>query len=137
MTSNIGSSLILEAGEITPVVQQSIETLLHKTFRPEFLNRIDETVFFKSLAASDIKNIVQVQIQNLQIRLKDRNITLQWSDAALSKLADLGYVKEFGARPLKRVIQQYVMSPLAVIMLKEPTKTQFTVEVQNGSLVIV
>jgi ATP-dependent Clp protease ATP-binding subunit ClpB len=136
MTSNIGSSLILEAGEITPVVQQSIETLLHKTFRPEFLNRIDETVFFKSLAASDIKNIVQVQIQNLQIRLKDRNITLQWSDAALSKLADLGYVKEFGARPLKRVIQQYVMSPLAVIMLKEPTKTQFTVEVQNGSLVI-
>ncbi len=136
MTSNIGSSLILEAGEITPVVQQSIETLLHKTFRPEFLNRIDETVFFKSLAASDIKNIVQVQIQNLQIRLKDRNITLQWSDAALSKLADLGYVKEFGARPLKRVIQQYVMSPLAVVMLKEPSKTQFKVEVQNGSLVI-
>ncbi len=137
MTSNIGSDLILEAGgEITPKVRQEIEKLLLKYFRPEFLNRIDETVFFRSLMPADMGKIVLVQLAELKERMRDKNIELEITNKAVDKLGELGYIKEFGARPLKRVIQQYVVSPLAVEMLKNPERKVFTVDVKGSGLAI-
>lgn len=137
MTSNIGSDLILEAKEITPKVRAEIEKLLHKHFRPEFLNRIDETVFFKSLGMADVASIVSVQLDRLKERMqKEKNITLDVTDKAVKKLADLGYVPEFGARPLKRAIQQYVVSPLAVKILQNPDQRSFAIDVKKDELVI-
>ncbi|MBS1987886.1 AAA family ATPase [Candidatus Dependentiae bacterium] len=136
MTSNIGSSLILQAGEITPKVRTEIEKLLLTTFRPEFLNRIDETVFFKSLSLNDIKTIVRIQLDVVQSRVKDQGIQLTFSEAALAYLAEQGYVPEFGARPLKRAVQQLVVSPLAVEMLKNPDKKMFIIDQQNNKIVM-
>jgi len=136
MTSNLGSSLILEAGEITPKVRSEIEKLLLKQFRPEFLNRIDETVFFKSLQPKDIESIVQIQIKLLAMRLHEKNVELVVTPGAISHLAELGYEKEFGARPLKRAVQHYLVSPLAVAMLQAPEKKIFTVDVKKGEFKI-
>jgi ATP-dependent Clp protease ATP-binding subunit ClpB len=136
MTSNIGSDLILQAGKIIPSVKTEIEKLLLKHFRPEFLNRIDQTVFFKTLEASDIKNIVSIQLDQLKERLHEKNIELKVTDSAMDKLAELGYVPEFGARPLKRTVQQYIVSPLAVAMLKEPEKKMFLIDVKKNEFVI-
>lgn len=134
MTSNIGSSLILQAGDITPKVRAEIEKLLLATFRPEFLNRIDETVFFKSLSLNDIKTIVRIQLDLVQNRVKDQGIQLTFSDAALAFLAEQGYVPEFGARPLKRAVGQFVVSPLAVEMLKNPDKKMFMIDQNNNRI---
>lgn len=137
MTSNIGSDLILEAGgDITAKVRQEIEKLLHKYFRPEFLNRIDETVFFRSLMPADIVQIIQVHLAELKKRLHEKKIDLVVTDKAVSKLAELGYVKEFGARPLKRAVQQYIVSPLALALLKHPEQKQFTVDAKKDVIAI-
>lgn len=136
MTSNIGSPLILQAKTITPVVRQDIEKLLHQHFRPEFLNRIDETVYFRSLQPDDMEHIVKVQLAGLVERLKVKGVQLTVTPAAIKKLAELGYVQEFGARPLKRAIQQHVVSPLAVVMLKQPEKKELTVDTKKEQLVI-
>ena len=133
MTSNIGSELILKAGELTEKVKTEIEQLLMKNFRPEFLNRIDETIFFTSLSKEDVLKIVELQINLLKKRILEKNINLQIADTAKLKLADLGYIKEFGARPLKRVIHQYIVSPLAVQILKQPNKKSFTVNLKNNT----
>ena len=136
MTSNIGSDLILQAGDITPKVRQEIESLLHKHFRPEFLNRIDQTVFFRSLTEADMHKIVEIQLASLQRVMHDKGIELVIKPSALKMLAELGFVKEFGARPLKRAVQQYVVNPLAVEVLKHPDKKLFIVDAVKGSLTI-
>ena len=137
MTSNIGSHLILEAKDITPKVQAEIDKLLHKHFRPEFLNRIDEIVYFKSLSTGDLAGIVRVQLGFLEQRiLKEKNIVLKVTDKAIAKHAELGYEPEFGARPLKRAIQQYLVSPLAVKILQNPEQKSFTVDMKKDTLVI-
>jgi ATP-dependent Clp protease ATP-binding subunit ClpB len=137
MTSNIGSPLILQAKKITQEVQREIEKLLHQHFRPEFLNRVDETVYFRSLQPEDMLHIVQVQLKGLFARLHQKGVALVVAPEAMKKLAELGYVQEFGARPLKRALQQYLVSPLAVAMLKEPEKKSFAVELQQEHLVIL
>lgn len=137
MTSNIGSHLILEAKDITSKIQAEIDKLLHKHFRPEFLNRIDEIVYFKSLSTKDIAGIVRVQLNLLEQRvLKEKNIKLEVTDKAIAKLAELGYEPEFGARPLKRAIQQYLVSPLAVKILQNSEQKSFTVDMKKDALVI-
>ncbi len=136
MTSNIGSDLILQAGEIDEKVRAEIENLLHKHFRPEFLNRIDETIFFRSLTKTDVQEIVLIQIKQLKKRMQGKNIELKFTDDAISKLADLGFSKDFGARPLKRAIQHYVVSPLATMILKNPEKKLYTVGVKSDKIVI-
>lgn len=136
MTSNIGSDLILQAGQITSQVQQEIEKLLLNYFRPEFLNRIDQTIFFRSLERNDMEKIVHVQLQALQQRMHERNIELIITNQAIVMLADKGYVKEFGARPLKRIIQQSIVNPLAIEVLKHPDKKKFTVDIQNTQIVV-
>ncbi len=136
MTSNIGSDIILEAEEITPEVKQSIEKLLHKYFRPEFLNRIDAIVFFRRLTQEDVARIAQLQIKHLQARLTEQTIKLIVTPEALQEIAKLGYEKEFGARPLKRAIQRYITVPVSQLLLKNPTIKKITVSVEDGRIVV-
>lgn len=85
---------------------------------------------------NDIKTIVRIQLDLVQNRVKDQGIQLTFSDAALAFLAEQGYVPEFGARPLKRAVQQLVVSPLAVEILKSPDKKMFIIDQQNNRIVI-
>ena len=112
MTSNLGSDLILEAKDMTQV-RAGIDGLLRASFRPEFINRIDETVVFERLGKDRILAIVDIQLELLRRRLADRKIDLQVSKEAKALLADAGYDPHFGARPLKRSIQALLQNPLA------------------------
>jgi len=124
MTSNIGSDIILQAKKIDNHVKNEIEKILHKTFRPEFLNRIDETAFFNMLTADTIKNIAKVHIKKLERRLHEKDIKVTISDAVLDFISKEGFEPEFGARPLKRAIQQYIIVPTSQYLLQHPdTKT--------------
>lgn len=131
MTSNIGSPIILQAPTITEKVKQDVEKILHTTFRPEFLNRIDAIVFFKKLNQEDVKRIASLQLEDLKKRLADRHVVASFSDAALSEIAELGYEPEFGARPLKRAIQQYIASPIAQELLRNPDAKKVAVDYKN------
>ncbi|MFA6262849.1 MAG: AAA family ATPase [Candidatus Babeliales bacterium] len=134
MTSNIGSDLILAAGEVTSKVKQDVDKLLLTYFRPEFLNRVDQTVFFNSLTKDDMTRIVRLNLEELVARMHEKGIELKITDPAITQLASIGYVKEFGARPLKRIIQNEVVSPLAIEMLKQPDRTTFTLEVSKDGV---
>lgn len=136
MTSNLGSDIILAAKTITNEIKIELEHLLLKHFRPEFLNRIDETVFFKSLAPKDMQAIAQTHIARLQERLHEKNCTLTIEPQALAWLAEIGYHQEFGARPLKRAIQHYLINPLALYMLKNPETKAITVTHEGEALVL-
>ncbi|WP_176719979.1 AAA family ATPase, partial [Brachyspira hampsonii] len=116
MTSNLGSDLILEADN-TNDIKEKIQELLKMSFRPEFLNRIDEIITFTRLDKKYIAEIVKNQINRVANRLKDRRISLDVSDEAIDYIADIGYDPQFGARPLKRAIQNYIENPLAKEML--------------------
>ncbi|MBS4035318.1 MAG: ATP-dependent chaperone ClpB [Ignavibacterium sp.] len=126
MTSNIGSHIIqdkLDAftenniEEVMGDLRQRLFDLLRKTIRPEFLNRIDEIVLFKPLLKSEIRKIVDLQLERVQKMLKNKEITLAVSDEAKDWLAQLGYDVTYGARPLKRVIQKYLVNPLSQELL--------------------
>ncbi|HET7747619.1 MAG TPA: AAA family ATPase, partial [Vicinamibacteria bacterium] len=120
MTSNVASDLIQEMarrGEEPADFRDRLMDQLRKTFRPEFLNRIDEVVIFHSLGVDQIKEIVDIQLRDLRRRLADRKITIELSDEARRQLAETGYDPTFGARPLKRTIQRMIENPLAVEVL--------------------
>ncbi|NLK47133.1 MAG: AAA domain-containing protein, partial [Treponema sp.] len=116
MTSNLGSQLILEA-ESSESIKPEIDSLLKATFRPEFLNRIDETIMFSKLDRSIINKIVKKQINLVAKRLESRRIYLEIGDDAVQFIADTGYDAQFGARPLKRAIQTYLENQLAKALL--------------------
>src|SRR5579862_2095714 len=113
MTSNLGSALLNEGGTKDDILQ-----MLKTKFRPEFLNRIDETVVFHALDAKQLRRIVSIQIEILRKRLADRRMTLHVSDAALDLLAQEGFDPVYGARPLKRLIQRKLQNPLAMMILE-------------------
>lgn len=137
MTSNIGSSLILEAQELTDKVKDQIEQILHKTFRPEFLNRIDSIVFFKMLNEKDVERITQIHIDALKNKLeKERNIELNISKEVVAYIAELGYEKEFGARPLKRAIQQYIIVPLSKYLIQNSEAKKINLKLKNKKIEI-
>ncbi|MCR4626032.1 MAG: AAA family ATPase, partial [Treponema sp.] len=119
MTSNLGSDIILDADTEEKMAQAktAVDSLLKSTFRPEFLNRIDETVMFNRLEKANIQGIIKIQLERLCKRLEDRRIALKFDDSALAFLADKGYDPAFGARPVKRAIQTYVENPLAKKLL--------------------
>ena len=120
MTSNLGSQAILEMTarrEDDSIIAAHVRTMLKKHLRPELLNRIDETVVFHQLAKSDLGGIVDIQLAQLRKRLADRGLSLNLSAAATQALADEGYDPQFGARPLKRVLQQRLENPLATCIL--------------------
>jgi len=130
MTSNLGSDYIQDAmlgGAITGAAGEEVaysamkETVLQvvvKHFSPEFVNRIDETVVFQPLQAGQIRAIAEIQIELLNDRLRERDLVLELSSAALDKLAEVGYDPVYGARPLKRAIQNHIENPLAQEVLK-------------------
>ncbi len=129
MTSNIGSQMILDLGKkgefgfesksdkaktTTEKIEEKITGLLKDHFRPEFLNRIDETIIFHSLNAKQIEKIVELQLQELQNRLNEKRITLEVTSSAKKLLAKKGFDPNFGARPLKRILQHELMDKLAM-----------------------
>jgi ATP-dependent Clp protease ATP-binding subunit ClpB len=132
MTSNIGSDIILEAKSLTDAVKNKIEELLRKAFKPEFLNRIDTTVFFKMLTQEDVVKIAQLQLDELKNRLEDRDIVLTVQKSVVEKIAELGFEQEFGARPLRRAIQHYLVGPLAEFLLRNPDAKEVAVSVKNN-----
>jgi ATP-dependent Clp protease ATP-binding subunit ClpB len=117
MTSNIGSHVLLEHDPDEKGIRERIDGLLKQHFRPEFLNRIDETVLFHRLGQPDLVRIVDIQLGRLTAMLAGKKIELSFSDAAKQWLAFQGYDPAFGARPLKRLIQQEVQNRLATQLL--------------------
>ncbi|MBR4834156.1 MAG: AAA family ATPase [Thermoguttaceae bacterium] len=123
MTSNLGSRAIQEIasqGGTTEELNEATTIILRERFLPEFLNRIDETIVFQPLAKEEIRKIVEIQTRKLKTLLAKQNVDLTLTDAALDGIAELGYDPAFGARPLKRVIQQRLQNPLALELLKRP-----------------
>jgi ATP-dependent Clp protease ATP-binding subunit ClpB len=117
MTSNIGSSAIQDISN--PEQREAmVRESLKEFFRPEFINRIDEIVIFDRLDASQLDKIVLIQLQRVIERLAKQNITLAISDEVIRKLADEGYDPVFGARPLKRAIQNLLLNPLSLEVLE-------------------
>jgi len=137
MTSNLGSSFIIEAKKIDDTVKKDIEKLLYSHFKPEFLNRLDAIVYFTMLSPQDVRLIAQLQIDQLTQRLADKNIELTVSAEALAKVADLGYETEFGARPLKRAVQQYLSVPLSQYILGHPDDKKLEVIVEDDSFKVI
>jgi ATP-dependent Clp protease ATP-binding subunit ClpB len=131
MTSNLGSNIIQEmaAAEDHSGIKEAIAELLKTQLRPEFINRIDETVVFKPLGREHIRQITQIQIELLKRRLEDRKIELEISEAALDHLGEIGFDPVYGARPLKRVIQTRLENPLAQRILNGEYGPEDTVKV--------
>ena len=122
LTSNLGSQYILEGiqdGRITDEAREKVEALLKTQFRPEFLNRIDEIVFYKPLMKNEIDRIVDLQIADLRRRLKEKQLDVELTDSARSYIVDAGYDPVYGARPLKRFIQSKVETLIARKILSE------------------
>jgi ATP-dependent Clp protease ATP-binding subunit ClpB len=115
MTSNIGSPLIQELG--AGAAKDRVLAELRRSFRPEFLNRVDDIVVFDSLGREELAKIVDLQVQALSKLVAQRGLTLDVTDAAKAELVELGYDPSYGARPLKRVIQQRIQNPLALELL--------------------
>ncbi len=119
MTSNLGSAILSEhQGDPSEKVRAQVMEVVRASFRPEFLNRIDEILLFRRLSREDMNGIVKIQLQHLLKLLKDRKITLEVDDLALTWLGDQGYDPAYGARPLKRVIQRELQNPLATQILE-------------------
>ena len=132
MTSNIGSPIIQSmVGKPYEEVRDAVTDELKNYFRPEFLNRIDETVVFHSLDAKNIESIARIQLKVLIARLQKMDLTMQVSEAAISELAKVGFDPVFGARPLKRAIQQRIENPLSKLLLEGrfPPKSTIPVDV--------
>ena len=116
MTSNIGSRWIKELG--AEGARERVMEEMDRTFRPEFLNRVDEIILFRSLTKDDLLQIVDIQVRHLRELLSERNIELELTEGARQHMAEAGYDPVYGARPLKRVIQRQVQDPLAVALLR-------------------
>jgi ATP-dependent Clp protease ATP-binding subunit ClpB len=116
MTSNVGSRWIKDLG--IEEARDEVMEELDRIFRPEFLNRIDEIILFRSLTKEDLRKIVDIQMRRLRALLDDRKMGLELTDAARRHLAEAGYDPVYGARPLKRVIQREVQDPLALSLLR-------------------
>ncbi len=140
MTSNLGSDALAtgEAGELTAAQTEAVMAAIRSHFRPEFINRIDETIFFKRLGRGEIDYIVDIQIGRLSKLLADRKMQIRLSDKARSWLAEKGYDPVYGARPLKRVSQQTLQDPLARLLLEGRLHDgeTVTVDVEADSLTL-
>jgi ATP-dependent Clp protease ATP-binding subunit ClpB len=138
MTSNMGSHIIQEnfekvneknIDEVTDKTKDEVMAVLKQSIRPEFLNRIDEVIMFKPLMKNELKGIIAIQLKSLQKMLLDQGIELEFSSFALDYLAEQGYDPQFGARPLKRLIQKQIVNLLS--------KKIIAGEIDKGKKVIV
>ena len=141
LTSNLGSPYILEGigenGEITEEARSQVEALLKQQFRPEFLNRLDEIIFYKPLAKSEIMGIVELMLNDVQKRLDDKHIRINITDSAKTFIVDNGYDPNFGARPLRRFIQRKVETLIAkkIIGSNVSAGDTITIDEYNGALI--
>lgn len=118
MTSNIGSRLIVEDKELSEITKNSVINMLKENFKPEFINRVDDIIVFKSLNESSVKNIVKLMVEELNDRLKDKFISLEFSDKAMDFVLNTAYDSHYGARPLRRFLQKEVETSLAKLILR-------------------
>jgi ATP-dependent Clp protease ATP-binding subunit ClpB len=132
MTSNIGGDLIQAAAKMDDV-KEAIGALLKATFKPEFLNRIDETIFFNRLGKPEILKIVDIQMEQLKARLREKKISLDATPKARAYLAEMGFDPLYGARPLKRTVQNLVQNPLAKLMLAGTVGDGDSIVVDKGT----
>ncbi len=136
LTSNLGAADIIEGiegGEISKAAQDKVNAILKQSFRPEFLNRLDEIIMFKPLTRENIGGIVDIQLARLAKRLENENLTLEITDAAKAYIAENGYDIVFGARPLKRFIQKNVETPIARYIIKSNPESGAKITVDAGS----
>jgi ATP-dependent Clp protease ATP-binding subunit ClpB len=131
MTSNLGSQLV--AGDVSEGTRRQVMDALRDHFRPEFLNRIDEIIFFHALDREHLKHIIDIQLAGLVRRLEERKIHVELTDAAKEQLVREGYDPMYGARPLKRTIQRRMLDPLALKVLEGDFVEGDTVIVDGGA----
>ena len=141
MTSNLGSNYILEGirdGQLTEEARAQVSGLLKRSFRPEFLNRIDDIVFYKPLSETEIFKITDLMLNALRARLKERRLDVQLTDAAKRYIAETGYDPQYGARPLKRLLQSKLETLLARHIIQEDPApdTVFTVDYDGKELTV-
>ena len=142
MTSNLGSEYLLdgvdENGNISDEAVKSVETLLHRQFRAEFLNRLDEIVFYKPLQKAQIRSIIDLQIADLAKRLDDKQLSISVTEAAKDLIIDRSYDPQFGARPLKRYLQRNLETLIAKRIIAGDLNPgdNLTVDEKDGGLVI-
>ena len=140
MTSNIGSSYLLdginESGEISEEARSMVMNDLRNHFRPEFLNRLDETIMFKPLTKENITSIIDLLVKDLNRRLEDKELAVELTQAAKEYVADHGYEPMYGARPLKRYLQKNVETLAARLILGDGVRAEDTIliDVENGAL---
>jgi ATP-dependent Clp protease ATP-binding subunit ClpB len=132
LTSNVGSTHILGMADDAQI-RRAVMDELRKNFRPEFLNRLDETIIFHRLGKDDIRAIVDIQLRGFERRLERREIKLSLTDDAKDFLAEIGWDDQYGARPLKRAIQQHLENPLASLILTGEFLSGDTIQVTRGS----
>ena len=142
LTSNLGSEYILEGindkGELTEEAKDKVEKLLKQSFRPEFLNRLDEIVFYKPLTQNEIGKILDLLIADLNKRLAEQEISVELTNSAKNYLITNGYDAIYGARPLKRFVQKKVETLIAREIIKQTIlpKQKVTIDCKNDELVI-
>ena len=142
MTSNLGSDILLEDiaddGEITQETRDAVMAILKRSFRPEFLNRVDEIVFYKPLTKENIRAIIDLMTVSLAKRLEDKELSLKLTDAAKDKIIDEGFDPVYGARPIKRYIQAEIETRIARAILEDKWKAgdTVTVDVEGGEFVL-
>ena len=136
LTSNLGSEYILEGiqenGEISEEAKKEVEELLKRSFRPEFLNRLDEIVFYKPLRKTEISKILELLIKDLERRLEDKHIKLELTQSAKDYLIDNGYDEVYGARPLKRFVQKKLETLIAKKILSQEILPNTTVKIDSN-----
>lgn len=144
LTSNLGSSYLLEGidadGEITDSARAAVEGMLKQSFRPEFLNRLDEIVFYKPLTKENITHIIDLIMQDLNGRLADKQLKCELTERAKSHIIETGYDPAFGARPLKRLVQRHVETLLARKIIADAVEPGATLTVdvdENGNYIVL
>ena len=143
LTSNLGSSYLLEGieedGSIRPEAQEAVMAELRRSFRPEFLNRLDEIILFRPLTRENLDSIIDLMVESLRKRLKDRDLDLELTDAAKELIIERGYDPLYGARPLRRVLQSSVETLVARTILRGDISagSTITVDARDGELVVL
>ena len=142
LTSNLGSQAILEGigdnGEISEEARSHVQSLLKQQFRPEFLNRLDEIVFYKPLRRQEIFSIVDLMVRDLQRRLEEKQLTVELTEAAKDLIVEQGFDPVYGARPLKRYLQSHVETLIAKLIIRDDPmpRTHIVVDAENGELTL-
>ena len=135
MTSNIGSQEIYDASDLEAIRPQLMD-ILKQYFRPEFLNRLDDIIIFHRLSRADIREIMKIQLDQLAARVREKGIELSWTEALVDYIASAGYDPQFGARPLKRLIQKELEDAMAKAVLSGKAGPSMKLDYQNGEVSI-